>query len=168
MSKREINRYLELVPDGTWEKEQLLMYRYNDRGYIGLILLILGLALLTFLGAIISFASRDCEAGFALLFCTAIFMPLGIMFLLYTIRCVLIFYPGGLVYRNLRGEVFAVADEDVLYVKTFGYGKYRKFDIKTKEITITWSANAGRYYEAERYALGRYPDWNSYEMKNKY
>lgn len=165
--KEALNRYIELVPDGNWKKEQLLVYRYNDMGHIGVILLTLGFALLTLVGAIISFASRDWEPGFFCLFCTAMFMPLGVMFLLYTIRCVLIFYPGGLVYRNLRGEVFAVTDEDVLYVKTFGYGKYRNFDIKAKEITITWSVNAGRYWEAERYALGRYPDWNSYEMKNK-
>ena len=166
MGKKELNRYIELVPDGTWKKEQILVYRYNGMTYIGLFLLCFILGLFMLMGAIINFASRGWKPGFVLLLGTAMFMTLGVVFGLYITRCVLIFYPGGLVYRNLRGEVFVVADEDVLYVMSLGFGKNRCFMIKTKERTITWSVHARHFYEAERYALGRYPDWNNYEMQN--
>ncbi len=167
MGKKELDRYMELVPDDACKKEQLLVYRYNGVTYIGLFLFCFGWGLFMLVGAIINFASRGWELGFVLLFSTAMFMTLGIVFWLYITRCVLIFYPGGLVYRNLRGEVYAVADEDVLYVMSLGFGKNRCFRIKTKERTITWSVHARRFYEAERYALERYPDWDSYEMQNK-
>lgn len=50
---------------------------------------------------------------------------------------------------------------------SLGFGKNRCFQIKTKDRTITWSIHARRFYEAERYALGWYMDWNDYEMQNK-
>lgn len=107
-----------------------------------------------------NFSSGGMECGFALLFCTPMLMTLSVAFWLSITRCVLIFYPGGLVYRNLLGEVFVIADEDVLYVMSLGYGKNRCFKINTKKKTITWSIHAKHFYEAERYAFERYPDWN--------
>lgn len=62
---------------------------------------------------------------------------------LYMTRCVLIFYPGGLVYRDLRSNVHTIADEEVLYVLPLGYGKYRTFRIKTKEKTFAWGSMQG-------------------------
>lgn len=166
MDKKELNGYIELVPDGNWKNEQLLVYRYNEMSYVGLFLLILGMGLFMFVGMIINFASSGWELGFVLLFGAAMFMAFGVAFWLSITRCVLIFYPGGLVYRNLRGEVFVIADEDVLYVVSLGTGKNRCFQIETKGKTITWSIHARCFYEAERYAFERYRDWDSYEMQN--
>ena len=95
-----------------------------------------------FVGAIINFISSGWEPGFVLLFGATMFVAFGVVFWLYITRCVLIFYPGGLVYQNLRGEVFVAADEDVLYVKSSGVGKNRCFQIETKERTITWHIHA--------------------------
>ena len=48
-----------------------------------------------------------------------------------------------------------------------GFGKDRCFVIKTKEKNITWSVYSRGFYEAERVALGRYPDEKEYEKRNK-
>ena len=158
---------MDLVPNGTWKKEQLQVYRYNGMTYISLFLLCVGLGFFFLAGAIINFIHKNTELSLALLFSATILMALGVVFWLYITRCVLIFYPGGLVYRNLLGEVFTIADEDVLYVMSLGLGKNRCFVIKTKEKNITWSVYSRGFYEAERVALGRYPDEKEYEKRNK-
>lgn len=165
MSRKDLDKYVKLVPNGTWKKEKMQVYRYNGMTYISLFCLCVGLGLFMLAGSIINFVSGSKEVGFALAFCAFMLIALGVVFWLYITRCVLIFYPGGLAYRNLVGEVFNIADEDVLYVMSLGFGKNRCFVIKTKQKNITWSVHARFFYEAERVALDRYPDEKEYGKK---
>mgnify|MGYP003297602242 CR=1 FL=1 len=167
MEKKELNKYIKLLPNGDWKKEQLLVYRYNSMLYIGLFLLCFGFGLFMLVGAIINLTSNGLELGLVLLFGGAIFMTFGVVFWLFINRCVLIFYSDGLVYRNLRGEVFAIADEDVLYVVSLGGGKNRCFQIETREKTITWSIHARHFFEAEKSAFDRYPDMDTFKVKKE-
>lgn len=150
---------------GDWQNEQLKIYRYNGMAYIGLLLLCVGMGLFMLVGAIINLASGVWDGGVALLFEGSCFTILGVVFWLYITRCVLIFYPGGLLYQNLLGKIYTTEDEDVLYVMPSGFGKNRCFRLKTKERTITLNIHARDFFEAERYALERYPDWESYERQ---
>lgn len=158
---------LPTVPGGPWKKEQLLVCRYNGLSSCVLFMLCVSLAVFMFYGAVINFMSGGWDGGFTLAFCAASIMIPGVVIWLYMTRYVLIFYPGGLVYRDLRGNVYTVVDEEVLYVLPIGYGKYRHFRIETKEKTFTWGIKARYYYEAESCALRRYPDWESYDRQNK-
>lgn len=149
----------------AWKKEQLLVCRYNVLSYCVLFVLCLAMALLMFVGAVVNFMSKGTEAGCVLIFSAILIFAVGMVFWLYMTRCVLIFYPEGLVYRDLRGNVHHVADEEVQYVLPIGYGKNRCFKLKTEKRSIMLGVQARHFYEAEGYAIRKYPSAEAYENR---
>lgn len=152
---------LPSVPGESWKKEELVVCRYNGHAYCTIFSGCLILSLLFFGGAVANFISGVTEGGFVLAFFGLVMLVPGIGFWFYITRYVLIFYPGGLVYRDLRGNVYCVADQEVQYVYPMGYGKYRSFKLKTKERCIILGVQARNFYEAESYAVKRYPMMDS-------
>ena len=148
---------LPQVPGGPYEEEDLLVCRYNGFAYISLFFMCIITSLILFIGAIVNFTSGVTEGGGVLLFGALIILAPGIVLWFYITRYVLIFYPDGLVYRDLRGNVYHVKDEEVEYVLPIGYGKNRCFKLKTRERDIVLGVYARHFYEAENYALSKYP-----------
>ena len=160
MDEKYLTKYKELLPDGAWNNEQLLVGRYNGITYILIFLICLGMGLFMLWGSIMNFISGGWEPGLILLFGSFMFIILCIVFGIYITSCVLIFYPEGLVYRSFLGKIFVFKNEEILGVMSLGVGKNRHFRIKTKNKTIVWGVYARNYYKMERYALERYINLN--------
>lgn len=147
---------LPSVPGGSWKKEELVVCKYNRHACCAIFSVCLILSLLLLGGAITNFRSGMTVGGFALVCCGLIMLVPGIAFWFCMTRYVLIFYPDGLVYRDLRGNVYHITDQEVQYVCHMGYGKYRSFKLKTEERCIILGVQARNFYEAESYAIKRY------------
>ena len=142
-----------LIPEGPWKEGDILVCKYNKAEYWVICVLCLGLTVAlcigkVFIGAMIAVVP-------------------ALVFGNYIIRCIFVFYPGGVVYRGFFGKVDRFKDEDVLYVTSGGSGKGRYFAIVAKDEVIQLGVQARNFYKAEQCAYDRYPNKEVYESRNK-
>ena len=155
------------LPPVPCNVEQIIVSRYGGSEADFVFLMLSGLFILFFDGAVINFMYESWDGGFTLMACAVFALIPVVMIGLYCTRRTLIFYPGGLVYRDLRGETFYITDDEVMYVWSMSGLGSSVFRIWIKDRYIEWGSTALNYDEMEEYALKRYPDKESYKRQNK-
>ena len=153
------------IPGGAWSEKDFVVCRYST-GWFGFVLVIcvatgvmcLWAAFHLTLGAI-SKDSLDLEgytAGSLFFLLGIIFFGMAVVFLLYMKNYVVIFYPQGIVYRNILGKTWNYSDEQVKYVSIIDAYKNRSLRVQTEEKNIWLNSYCTNYYKAKE-AVMKYP-----------
>lgn len=157
---------LPLVSEEYQKKNPVLVCRCNS--YFSCIIFMFSVMVFLFLfgGGIAGFILEGMGPHcIALAFCSLMMLGLCIFIWFYMVNCVLMFYEGGLVYRDLPGKVHCIKDEEVEYVYILEYGEHRSIRIHTTRMLISLPNVATNYYEAKEYARKHYPDREAYDRR---
>lgn len=161
---------LPKLPGGPWEREQLIVCRYSGLIFSGIALMFLGLGMLAAYGCYLNIADppANSEDGALVLGMMAtLFIAAACVFILYMKNYILIFYPEGVLFQNLRRKIYVATNEQIEYVSIIPGYKERSMRLHTqdKDLWINWYCS--EYHEAERYALGRFEDMATYLEKKE-
>lgn len=157
---------LPKLPGGPWEREQLIVCRYSGLIFSGIALMLICLGLVMWYAAYLNiidppeYGLRDTILIFGMM--GIVFIAVGSVFILYMKNYLLIFYPDGVLFQNLRGKIYVTTNEQIEYVSIIPGYKERSMRLHTadKDLWINWYCS--EYHKAERYALGRFTDFATY------
>lgn len=160
---------LPQLPGGPWEREQLIVCRYSEMTYSALALFCVGFGSFMLYGAYVNATDPGewdpAQAVFILGTMGLVFIALGGVFLMFMKNYMMVFYPDGVLFRNLLGKIYVATNDQIEYVSVIPAYQRRSFRIKTvdKDLWINWYCS--EYHEAEQYALSRYPDLETYKRR---
>lgn len=150
---------LPVIP-GSWTSEQLIVCRYSGFGFGVLTVLCIALgAGLTQLSWHLLTTAANVEAWLTAMmfpFLALMFLALGVMIVLFMKNFALVFYPEGVVYRDLFGKTWTFAEEQIKSVWINDAFGEPSFHVRTKEKNIWVTRFSTNYSRAEEYVKNKY------------
>ncbi len=150
---------VDKLPDipGKWERDELIVCRYVGFmfGFLAAMCAGLGVAL-TGVSVHLLTNAGNLEAFFtAMLFpvLTLMMFAEAGMIVLFMRNFALVFYPEGVVFRDLFGKTWSFTKEEIMRVRLMGS---KAFYVQTKEKSICVTSFGTNYYSAEEYVKKKY------------
>lgn len=164
---------LPKIPGGEWKKEELIVCRYcSYEGALFPVMFAVGsVTLVTVIKiGLVKPQEEGPVAYFVYGFLLLLMISIVVMSGMFLVNCVFIFYPEGVVSRNMFGKTTYVTSDKILYVTHIDYlvhhGRaYLRLHTKEKELYV--NAQASNYELAKTYAYKRYVDFKTYQQKNE-
>lgn len=158
------------IPGGPWEEEQLIVCRYSEMGYSAVGLFCVGFGLFMLYGAFMNVlhAGDDYNAmqlGIVLGMMGPVFIALGSVFILFMKNYMMVIYPEGVFFQNLLGKTYVAKHDQINFVVVTDTYRHRQFLIRTDDKILGINSYCSNYFEAMRYVVDRYPDYETYQKQ---
>ncbi len=139
-----------------YPESSLLICNYRTPTYGVLMVFCFGFAGFLCYGVLALLMDLQILPAVMMFFLALMFLALSITFSLFIKNYMVVFYQGGVLYRNLLGEILNVPDSEIELCSVIRAYRNRSLRIQTKKKNIWLNYYCSNYYRAEEY-VQKYP-----------
>ena len=133
------------LPQGNWTRDQIVVCRYNvfTLGLVATVLFVIGAVMFGMMFFVVAYAESLQESLYSTIFVMPglLLVAMGILVVLYMKNYRIVFFPGGISYRNEFGKTRQYTDDQIENVLYFRHN----VKIKTKDKLIGFNYNCTNY-----------------------
>lgn len=151
MKGYNLPRELEGYPEAS-----LLICNYRTPTYTVLMIFCFAFSGFLLYGVIALLMDLQIMPAIMMFFLALMFLALSITFSLFIKNYMVVFYPGGVFYRNVLKEIWNITDDKIESCHVIRAYRNRSLRIQTKGKNIWLNYYCSNYYQAEEY-VQKYP-----------